>query len=102
MCEYFQSIKDFIKKNAALFFFLFDRKCFYPNYTKLSEKMIKSIGIIALRFKINAINIHRDLDIFNKCFLTVPPLKILKLYFIHNFIRQLTLKKNRKWKDICG
>ena len=95
MHEYLESNKYFIRKLPflCLLFPPFNRKDFYPNTTKLSEKMTKWIEIV-LSSKTNKINMQRYTSTFLVniyCFNCASVNDGKKFFFIHYCIRQLIL-----------
>ena len=72
-------------------FFLFNGKSFEPNFTKLSECMIKFIEIIILNFKINSFNIQRDIFLVNLFYFHASMI-VNKIHLEFHKLRQCTQK----------
>ena len=69
------------------------------NCTKYSEKMVKYIEIIILKFKTNAINTKKDVNIYTKYFFLTAHASIAIFFSFQNFIKcsmqQVTIKTNQ-------
>ena len=75
-------------------------KGFYPNCAKLPENMPKFIEIIVLKFKINIIDIQRDIDIFRKRFFFPVRASTIAKKILSEFYSQLYMATFQKIDQI--